>query len=303
MSDQAPRRGDKFRSLQAARNNSPVPPSQQVQTAKRDKFASMAARQESQTADASAGPPSAQQTPPAAPVPAQSPPKRDKFASMAARQQNSSEASAPAVAAAAPKRDKFASMAQATAKPPTKDKFASMAQTATQKNKRDKFASLAQQQSKPPEAKTEDTKRTTEERMAELKKRIQQRQTVLKDLEKAEGYTWNLIQLSSKTAKQLTKLTVDETSESLSGVCSSYRSTLQQIHSLISPHANFVKSYQNFDRSHQEASEATSNMYAARVESRLAQERRNVLEELLRLEEREAPLDSMTEDNKRKRDD
>lgn len=234
---------------------------------------------------------------------------RDKFASMAARQQQGSEAApapvapVPVTVAAAPKRDKFASMAKTTAKP-ARDKFASLAQTTHQQSaqqpKRDKFASLAQQ-SNPPIGEIDEEKRKNQEKMKALKTKIQQRQTVLNDLEKAEGHTWNLIQLSSKTAKHLTKLGVDQDSVALSGICSSYRRTLQQIHSLLSPHAKFVKSYQNFDRSHQEASEGT-NMYAARVDTRLAQERRNVLQELLRLEENEAPSDSV-DLKKRKREE
>ena len=129
----------------------------------------------------------------------------------------------------------------------------------------------------------------------ELKLQIQQRGKVLNDLEKAEGCVWNLIHFASKTSRHLTKLRVDENINTLPELSSQYRETLQTIHSLLSPHAKFVKAYQN----HQEESDA-SNMYTARVETRLAQERQNVLDELVRLEK----LDSsqvMQLDNETKR--
>lgn len=303
MADQAPRQ-DNFASLQAV-HNSPVPPQEgegQVQEApKRDKFASMAARQQQSTPAATTLAPAPAPAPSTGTTGASVPPRRDKFASMTARQQVAPETSTivepPGTATATtptPKRDKFASMALATAI--SKRDESTITSQATTQPKRDKFASMAQQQKSPPSGQTT-PKRTAAERMKALEKRTQQRQKVLKDLEKAEGHTWNLIQFASKTARHLTKLKVEDDDTTLSEISSKYRDTLQKIHSLLSPHAKFVKAYQN----HQEESEAT-NMYAARVETRLAQERRNVLEELLRLEKQEAPQD-INNENKRKRED
>jgi len=243
-------------------------------------------------------------------------PKRDKFASMAARQANNSPINPAAAAAAAaaaatipppPKRDKFASMAARqgseppTAPAPKRDKFASMAQSAANNNstapppKRDKFASLQKSTSPVPPAKPAPIK--DDERIKELEKRAHQRHKVLRDLEKAEGHTWNLLQLASQTAKHLSEIKVDEDDTTLSDLSSKYRDTLKKIHSLLSPHAKFVKAYQN----RQEESDVT-NMYAARVETRLAQERRNVLEDLLLLE-KDGYEPSAMNSNKRKHGD
>lgn len=309
MSAQPPKR-DKFASLQASRTTSSPTNASQSPTPKRDKFASMAARQQTgQGPDVS----------PLAGIVAPAP-KRDKFASMAARQQGTSPIPSASSQASGRNRDKFSSMAarqqsspsQApqpddadvltaitasgatpVASVPKRDKFASMAQGTTAP-KRDKLASLAQQQNPQiPAVAPVEPKPSNENQMKQLKKRTQQRQRVLAELERAEGHTWNLIQLASQTAKNLTELKVNDEEDTLSDISSKYRDTLQRIHSLLSPHAKFVKAYQN----HQETSDA-SNMYAARVEKRLAQERRYVLEELLSQEKQEAM--DIANTNKRK---
>jgi len=118
--------------------------------------------------------------------------------------------------------------------------------------------------------------------MKDLEQRIQQRRNILKDLEKAEGQVWNLILLASESAKNLSTLKVIDDNISLSSISSKYRDTLQQIHSFLSPHSKFIKAYQN----HREEKEA-KNMYAARLETRLSQERRNVIEEFLTLEKQD----------------
>lgn len=246
---------------------------------KRDKFASMAARQQG----TSPIPPTSSQA---------SGPNRDKFSSIAARQR-SSPSQAPQPAAAGVLSATTASVATPVASAPKRDKFASMAQGTTAPT-RDKLASLAQQQHPQiPAVASVELKPSNENQVKQLKKRTQQRQKVLAELEKAEGHTWNLIQLASQTAKNLTELKVNDEEDALSDISSKYRDTLQRIHSLLSPHAKFVKAYQN----HQETSDA-SNMYAARVEKRLAQERRYVLEELLSQEKQEAT--DIANTNKRK---
>jgi len=265
MADQAAGRRDKFASLQDKLN--PV---------KRDKFASLAARQEVTSLNVAENPSTS----------AEGPPRPDKFASLAAKQEQPTPAQETVLSA--PKRDKFASMAQTTAKP-RRDKFASMAQ-------RDKFAG-SPQESKVNEAPALVTEKTREERMKELEQRIHQRQNILKDLEKAEGQVWNLILLAGESAKKLTTLKVVDDDKSLSSISSKYLATLQQVHSLLSPHAKFVKAYQN----HKEEAEA-KNMYAARVETRLSQERRNVIEEFLMLEKQEESQE-ISNNNKRKREE
>ncbi|KAL7488886.1 hypothetical protein ACHAW6_014476 [Cyclotella cf. meneghiniana] len=94
-----------------------------------------------------------------------------------------------------------------------------------------------------------------------------------------------------------------------------YLSGVKKLHQLLAPHASFVKSYRNPDEdtsiapaitAEKEATDATvangengkmadaivkkatSNMYAARVEKRLALERSAILKEMIRLEELES---------------
>jgi len=92
-----------------------------------------------------------------------------------------------------------------------------------------------------------------------------------------------------------------------------YLTGVKKLHELLAPHAPLVKSYRNHRRDDDDdgtyaandgndatenaqdetvtgriIANATSNMYAARVEKRLAAERSEVLKEMLRLEKREA---------------
>jgi hypothetical protein len=294
---------------------------------KRDKFASMAAAQKDRmvpSAEASVTSPVS--------VPPQ---QRDKFASMAARhhqQQQPQEAPVPVVvtatpAIAAPKRDKFASMA---ARQHTVNAVTDTTTTTTTTNsdtsttapvpvitsppppKRDKFASLAARQSTTaPNSNVTNLMTVTanmsqEERQVELQARIQQRRNVLDDLETAEGLTWKLIHLARDTAHSLSDLS-GMTGDILP-TSNAYRETLQKIHQTLTPHGKFVKAYQNHQVDKTQDKEGGPNMYAARVEMRLAQEKKRVLEEMLRLERgEEQPLpmeiEASTALNKRKRDD
>lgn len=229
-------------------------------------------------------------------------------------------------AAAPPKRDKFASMAAtaATSVPPKRDKLASMAAASSQASSADADDT------------TNKSEQSKEEYQALVKKRMTQRDQVLKDLEKAEGWTWQLLSLASKTARSLSELDMDNVEE-LGQTSQQYRTTLQKIHGTLSPHASLVVAYENHgidkkqdsvvgadkkqddaaksqeEKKQEEASNEKKqdiNMYAARVEMRLAHERRDVLKELLRLEqqESESAVASTTEEesapaagNKRKR--
>lgn len=256
MADNSPRR-DKFASLQASQNTS----GQQQQAnmpPRRDKFASLAAKQQSQ------------------------PPRNDKFASLAAQQQQQSS--------------------QSDSPPARRDKFSSLA-SRTNNNKpsassgRDKFSSLrAQQQQQQLQASPFPAPQQGDSQENQiLKGRIQQRQAVLKDLEVAEGLTWQLMQLAAETAQSLTDLQNED--ESLSSTTKEYRNTLQRIHGLLSPHASLLVAYQN----HQQEEEST-NMYAARAEMRLAQERQKVLQEMLRIEQSQVSSSGDEANKKRKLD-
>jgi hypothetical protein len=201
------------------------------------------------------------------------------------------------VSSSPPKRDKFASMAAAAAGGAAGDAAASAAgdaaaSAAPDDPRRDKLTALAvsapQHQEHQPVA-------TSEEKNELLKQRMAQRDRVLKDLQQAEGWTWNLLTLANKTASSLS--TLDTTKEQVSELSKQYRDTLQNIHSILTPHASLVVAYQNHgvDKNRKEASDEEKkeghgqkeivNMYAAKVERKLAQERRNVLQGLLRLEQ------------------
>lgn len=217
--------------------------------------------------------------------------KRDKFASIRVAQQQHHE------------RDKFASMAAAqqsqatTATAPKRDKFASMAAGAAAAAPSGEPSTAI-----PSENDIENT----------IKERMKQRDQVFKDLEQAEGWTWQLLTLACQTARSLSDLTADNNAD-ISEMSAKYRETLQKIHSILTPHAHLVVPYQNHQVDKKEqvqqhnAEEERIDMYAARVEMRLAQERRNVLKELLRLaKESEDSLSEPSEADvgvKRKRDD
>jgi len=247
----------------------------------------------------------------------------------------------PTTTAAPPKRDKFASMAAAAAAAvpiaPKRDKFASMAAAASSQQaspQRDKFASMAAASSQQHESITTTTSASKEEKEAPLKKRMSQRDQVLADLQQAEGWTWQLLTLASKTARSLSTLDMSNATKSeISQTSKQYCDTLQNIHSLLSPHASLVVAYENHNVDKQQGGKETKqeqeekeeegikkegddkmkkedvNMYAARVEMRLAQERRDVLKELLRLEQQEETssiteaADPATAGDKRKREE
>jgi hypothetical protein len=282
---------------------------------KRDKFASMAAAQKERVVPPM--PPAVAVAPPVS-VP---PPQRDKFASMAARQQQLQlQTPVPVVttttAAAAPKRDKFASMAARQQTVTTATDATSVTSAAPAPAvvgtaaKRDKFASLTARQSTAPDvpAVTPATV-SQEDRKVGLQARIQQRRNVLDDLEIAEGLTWKLIHLARDTAHALSDLS--GTTGDILATSKAYRETLQKIHQTLSPHGKFVQAYQNHQVDKTQDKEGGPNMYAARVEMRLAQEKQRVLEEMLRLErgeEQPLPMEvelstAYDESNKRKRDD
>ena len=219
---------------------------------RRDKFASLQA--------ASASPQQPNQT---------SSPRRDKFASLAAKQQQENKGTAqgdsqkPNHSNPAARRDKFASLAQ-SGRTPKRDKFAAL----NNKTNEDKALPSA----------SATAARSTDARATQLQARIRQRKSVLADLEQAEGLTWTLTQVASTTAKALADLK-DESTDGLLSLTKKYRETLQKIHSLLSPHSALVVAYQNHNQD-----EESSNMYAARVEMRLAQERRKVVSDFLEIE-------------------
>ena len=283
MAEEEEPQGDKVASIKNDLNSAVSLAEGGLHAPKRDKFASLTARHQGQSSATTSVPehePATDSSILGAEI--SKPPRRDKFASMAARKELTTEAAmttAPRAPDATKKRDN--------------------ARRTLLSNPRDKFSCMAQQQKIPYADRTNAEKKSGSDRLMNLEIWTQQRLSVLKDLEMAETHTWILIQFASRTAEHLAKLKVEHNDTTLSSISFQYRDTLQKIHSLLSPHSTFVKAYEN----HHEEVDAT-NMYAARVETRLAQERRNVVDELLKLEKQELPSGIPVEDeNKRKRDD
>lgn len=186
--------------------------------------------------------------------------------------------------------------------PPKRDKFASMAAAAAAATspappgttvKRDKFASMAAQQEQPKQSTTTASNDDDVSRNALVQERMKQRDTVLQDLQQAEAWTWNLLNLASQTAHSLSNISQETNQEKVSLYSKQYRETLEKLHGILTPHASLVVAYENhsIDQT-KEKKKQDNNMYAARVEMRLAQERRNVLQELLRLEQAEGGTSS-----------
>jgi hypothetical protein len=192
-----------------------------------------------------------------------SPPKRDKFAALASAQaQASSTTAATATAPVAPKRDKFASMQTTMAAP-----------------RRDKFAAVQQQ-------KIEDEKH---QKQKKIQARCHQRDSVWKDLADAEAAVCKLLQLAESTATKLTDFisnpqqNIDEPE--------AFQETLNTIHGLLKPHAHIVQAYR--PPTH------INRMYLQRVELRIAENKRALLQDYVELTTKE----NLMEDRKRKRED
>lgn len=250
---------------------------------KRDKFASMAAAQKEREDSINN------------PTPILPPPKPDKFASMVAKQQGGGGGGVLVEQAV----DETTSPAQGVSQPPVveltapkRDKFASMA-ARQQKQQQVLAGSIVPEPMTAPkkdllsgshDSPTTATAAPPQDRSKMLQARIQQRQKVLCDLELAEGLIWKLNILAKDTAHAFSDLSGN--TGNISATSKDFRETLKKIHQTLHPHAHLVKAYQNHQVDKKEDLGAP-NMYAARVEMRLAQEKQQVLAEMLQLEQGE----------------
>jgi hypothetical protein len=110
-----------------------------------------------------------------------------------------------------------------------------------------------------------------ENRISELQQRCQQRDAIYADLDQAEALVIQLLQVAQDTATAL--------SSNQEVSVSQYQSTLQHIHALLQPHAQYVQAYQ--------APSTTTRMYQTRVEWRLAVEAQEILQDYRALERME----------------
>ena len=159
------------------------------------------------------------------------------------------------------------------------------------------------------------------ERASERRKEVAaKRDKVFRDLDEAENIVLSLLDGASDVARSLSEMTTakangntnsfDDLAEKIGQNGRGYLAGVNKLHSLLSPHAPLVKAYRNPDEGDSIAGppkaetmstgdiiqKATSNMYAARVEKRLALERSTILNEMIRLEELESPLNSSADD-------
>ncbi|KAL3794027.1 hypothetical protein HJC23_008915 [Cyclotella cryptica] len=144
-----------------------------------------------------------------------------------------------------------------------------------------------------------------------------QRDRVFDDLEKAETIILSLLDRASEVAHALSEMTsaklsagqgkadstsFDELAAKIRGDGVGYLAGVKKLHQLLAPHASFVKTIYGRDTKNVNGAsgklsdavikKATSNMYAARVEKRLALERSAILKEMIRLEELESAGDA-----------
>lgn len=156
--------------------------------------------------------------------------------------------------------------------------------------------------------------------VARRKEVSEKRDRVFNDLDQAENIILCLLDCASEVAQSLSEMTAAKASgnenafEDLAGKIKEngvgYLAGVKKVHSLLAPHASLVKSYPNQDarakdeednaQTKEEKSiadeivkKATSNMYSARVEQRLALERSAILKEMIRLEELESATNAV----------
>jgi hypothetical protein len=255
---------------------------------KRDKFASMAAQRSGGTPPTNTAPTTAAATASmddnavaSGPVVTSTPPpRRDKLSAMASRQQE-------AAGALASTTDNSSSVTTAVADTTT----TTTTNTTTNTN------TMALDDQTAQDASAVQT--------AALQQRMDQRAAVWSDLGRAEAQTIQLLQTAQTTAAHLaaasssssTNTTANNSSSSsdahnndpdrpsrpqeaaLRRCMTDYQTTVEKIHALLAPHAALVKAYQ--------APVRINRMYQARVELRLAEEKRQLLSEFLRLQQEE----------------
>ena len=207
---------------------------------------------------------------------------RDKFAAIASRATEGGDSSSQqnvasdttSSAGQLPRRDKFSSLAESNAKKAGggNNKFAAMAAA---------NASGTSPREMQPHQGTD--KATREESLTSLKERMSRRGKIFENLDRAEDLTCKLLEIVHQTTTALQDLS-GESSRKLNQLSREYRSTLQEIHPLLSQDTEtLVKAYQNH------STETKQSMYAARVEMRLAKERTDVLKAFTELEKRQKP--------------
>lgn len=207
-----------------------------------------------------------------------SPPKRDKFAAMAAK-------ASPPKPQTPTKDSKLASMSSRS----PNNKFAAMAAAAASTTSTSSSSPSFRADGKLAAMSLKQQKHQAEQTLENLARRTRRRDHVWEDLAKAEAATIRILKVARDTARILSDRTTssgDEDDESdsdsddpmsqLRRLSSEYSETIGNIHGWLSPHCDLIRAYK--------APLRINRMYQARVEWRLAEEKRSVLREFLRLD-------------------
>jgi len=197
-------------------------------------------------------------------------------------------------------------------------------------DRRGKFANLQQ----PPASSSNDAAAAAAAAAKASKKRARTegQARLLADLDEAEVTVLGMVALASETAAALSGLAggVDATCSAAAAKQMAelgkkngedYLDRVARVHALLSPHAEKVVAYSNHEvdtvaaAAAAEGDEAAkseagsleekknNNMYAAKVEMRLAIERKNVLKEFLRLEKEELGMEEEEEEDGNEEED
>jgi hypothetical protein len=231
---------------------------------------------------------------------------RDKFAALTSRAADgnaSASASASAGTSAGGEGESKPAPSSATTPQPRRDKLAALASRAAASSapaggRGNKLAAMtAAATSNKPSSETQEhsaqpASSKDDEHIQKIKERLSKRQKILQSLDHAEELTCKLLEIAHKTTTALQDLT---SPPDISELSKTYRSTLQELHPLLSTDTqNLIQPYQNH------SNETKQSMYAARVEMRLASERTKVLKAFTELERngRRAQSESLNSNNK-----
>jgi hypothetical protein len=195
---------------------------------------------------------------------------RDKFAAMAKATERQS-----ASPVNLQKRDKLASLEASRSASTTDGGTPTTTTSAPRGNS--KLAAMAAANTSSSLSVTETVDDKHEKRTRELQEKMTKRQQILQDLDRAEDLTCKLLDIVHQTTNALQDMT--SSSPELAQLSRDYRTTLQEIHPLLSRGTEaLIQPYQNH------TTETNQSMYAARVEMRLAKERTDVLKAFTELE-------------------
>ena len=151
------------------------------------------------------------------------------------------------------------------------EKFAALQQQQQAAPKRDKFAAMQSRSYEEEKAVPGPEERVDTKHLEASKLQKQKFSKVWNDLQLAEAATLRLLRLASDTAESLIHAeTLDADNPHDAPPIDEFVTTLQSVHSLLSPHAHFVKAYQ--------APTEPNKTYLAKVELGMARQKRNVLQ-------------------------